>query len=55
MNELENTACQCLDCPGDSCTCGCQSNVACACGPACNCGTECHCGEACACRPSTEA
>ena len=49
MNEIENSACQCLDCPGDGCNCGCQSNIACACAPACNCGTDCQCGPSCAC------
>jgi hypothetical protein len=38
-------SCQCVDCPGASCTCGCQAaasttlaaGLACACGPSCNC------------------
>jgi hypothetical protein len=45
MNELENSTCQCLDCPGDACTCGCQARVGCA----CKCGTNCQCGPGCEC------
>lgn len=55
MNDLETTTCQCLDCPGDTCTCGCQSAIACHCGPACACGTECQCGADCACHSAGEA
>jgi hypothetical protein len=40
------SSCRCVDCPGASCTCGCQAAAAaspvlaaptCACGPGCNC------------------
>jgi len=54
MNDLETTTCQCLDCPGEACTCGCQSSIACACGPTCDCGADCQCGPDCTCAPAAE-
>lgn len=48
-------ACQCANCPGAGCQCGCQhatpagatpARQACACGPACQCGPGCQCDAA---------
>ncbi|MBC5786214.1 hypothetical protein H8N03_24975 [Ramlibacter sp. USB13] len=45
--------CQCANCPGAACQCGCQDPTpaaaprqACACGPACQCGPGCQCDAA---------
>lgn len=56
---IDNTAfaaasqCQCSDCPGASCRCGCQhveaAAPAAAAGPSCACGPTCACGPQCAC------
>jgi len=54
MNDLENNACDCFDCPGDICACGCQSSIACACAPTCTCGVDCQCGPSCACDSTKE-
>ena len=47
MNFPSTFSCQCVDCPGSSCRCGCQADAtlstppvatqACACGPRCGC------------------
>ena len=47
MNQLSNPACQCTNCPGIGCQCGCAATevlptlnaaaAACACGTACGC------------------
>lgn len=52
MNEVELNSCACNACPGPSCGCGCQSNVA---PQGCACGPECACGPACACAAATAA
>ncbi|CAD5371419.1 hypothetical protein RA210_U150076 [Rubrivivax sp. A210] len=44
--------CNCTNCPGAACNCGCQqpaAQQACACSPQCPCGSQCQCGTACAC------
>jgi hypothetical protein len=58
MNHAATPSCQCIDCPGASCRCGCQLTQAsppaqaadkpCACGPQCNCDSA---GNGCACDP----
>lgn len=50
MNQ-QTPSCQCTNCPGAGCTCGCQHAApapqqACACGPACQCGPGCQCDAA---------
>jgi hypothetical protein len=55
MNDLDTNACQCTNCPGPECTCGCQSGgSACACAPARACGPTCQCGPDCACQSAVE-
>jgi hypothetical protein len=50
MNTPANRLCQCIDCPGASCRCGCQSDAApptpAAAPPACACGPRCGCAAA---------
>jgi hypothetical protein len=47
MNTPSTHACQCTDCPGQSCSCGCQADAtlpaATAASPACACGPRCGC------------
>jgi hypothetical protein len=51
MNATNQIPCTCTNCPGQGCTCGCQSlptqqtvpNAICACGPECKCGPGCAC------------
>lgn len=57
MNTTSTFSCQCADCPGDRCRCGCQGDAtppaaaaapqACTCGPRCDCSAAeqgCLCG-----------
>jgi len=54
MQDLNNTNCQCTNCVGDTCTCGCQSgSSALDLGAGCSCGPDCQCGPACSCEPES--
>jgi len=51
MNTPTTPACQCVNCSGASCRCGCRSvaataPAAAATRPACNCGSRCGCDAA---------
>lgn len=49
MNDTNQKSCNCANCPGATCTCGCQApaaQAACACGPQCKCGPACACPKA---------
>jgi hypothetical protein len=50
MNTPSTPSCPCVDCPGDSCRCGCQGDVtppaAAAARPTCACGPRCGCDAA---------
>jgi hypothetical protein len=55
MPATNNSLCQCPDCPGSGCHCGCQNQQAfSANAAACACGTSCRCGEACNCKTTPQ-
>ena len=46
MQQALANSCNCRNCAGTACTCGCQAPAAakgCACGPQCQCGSQCAC------------
>jgi len=55
MNDLDPSSCQCVNCVGADCTCGCQnSGNTCACAPSCECGDQCRCEAGCNCKSAVE-